>query len=218
MVKIVCVNWGNYEGRGALYVNNLYAAVKDQPGVDSFVCFTDNSRGLHPGIEARPLPEGVIGWWNKLYLFKEGLFDKGERIIFLDLDTIITGDITDLLSYKGQFAILKDFNWAVGPVFQRYAPGMMMWEAGFGHDIWETYEAAGYPTTLRLGDMDWINNIFGQQNYKPDLIQELFPGRVVSYKVHARDKIPEEASVVCFHGKPRPHQACGWVQEYWKAT
>jgi hypothetical protein len=45
--------------------------------------------------------------------------------------------------------------------------------------------------------------------------QDLVPGRVVSYKVHVRPavrkdrefgngSIPQDASVICFHGKPRP--------------
>jgi hypothetical protein len=32
------------------------------------------------GITVRPLPAGLNGWWNKLYLFAPGLFPKGDRI------------------------------------------------------------------------------------------------------------------------------------------
>jgi hypothetical protein len=41
-----------------------------------------------------------------------------------------------------------------------------------------------------------------------DAFQDLFPGRVVHYKTHVRpaNKVPPDASVVCFSGKPRPHQ------------
>ena len=49
------------------------------------------------------------GWWNKLYLFKDGLFPKGDRILYFDLDTVITGRLDEIASYDGNFAILRDW-------------------------------------------------------------------------------------------------------------
>lgn len=57
----------------------------------------------------------------------------------------------------------------------------------------------------KWGDQGWI-----QDNLKQpfDDIHELFPGRFVSYKIHIRrqNKIPDGASIVAFHGRPRPHE------------
>jgi uncharacterized Rossmann fold enzyme len=48
------------------------------------------------------------------------------------------------------------------------------------------------------------------------ILQERFPGAFQSYKVSG-GKIPEKASVIVFHGIPRPHEvAKGWVPEVWK--
>lgn len=220
IIHFVCVNWGNYCGRGVEYVNNLYAStLRNVMGsmFFKFTCFSDATPdGLMDGITVRPLPEGVNGWWNKLYLFKEDLFPKNERIVFLDLDTVITGDITDIISYKGEFATLWDFYSGIFEGFDRYAPAIMMWESGFGSDIWQSYEDAGYPTDLPLGDLSWINQHFSKMGYKPDIIQELYPDKIKSYKANrCQNGVNGSTSIVCFHGKPRPHEVGGWVTTHW---
>lgn len=215
-ITFVCVNWGNYCGRGKDYVNKLYDGVSrclPDGATFRFICFSDVCEPVDDGrgIIFNPLPEGVNGWWNKLYLFKEGLFEEGERIIFLDLDTVITGFLDDIIKYDGEFATLRDFYFP-----ERLAPAVIMWRAGFGKEIWSSYESAGYPTDLPLGDLSWINKHFAETGYKADIIQDLYPNKFVSYKVHAQDGIPKRASVICFHGFPRPHEAGGWVDSVWE--
>jgi hypothetical protein len=105
IITFVCVNWGNYCDRGVEYVNKLYAGlVRNIMGgvFFKFMCFTDNleQEGYMSGIKLMPLPEGIPGWWNKLYLFKQGLFPRNERIVFIDLDTVISGDVTNIIKYR----------------------------------------------------------------------------------------------------------------------
>lgn len=213
-VTFVCVNWGNYCGRGAEYVNKLYDMVRRNlpdgyPG--RFVCFTDNNDGLSEYVDAQALPEGIAGWWNKLALFSPDLFAEGERIVYLDLDTVITGSLDEIITYDGEFAVLRDFYHP-----ERVGPGVMLWRDGFGAEIWNSYERAGFPTDLPLGDLSWINKHFAETDYKPHILQDLFPQQFVSYKAHAQLAIPKGAKVVCFHGEPRPHEAGGWVDYIWK--
>ena len=80
-LNIVCVKWGTkYK---AHYVNVLYDMVKRNMNDEfNFICFTDDSTDINPDIEIRDLPEGVEGWWNKLYLFKKGLLDGS--VLYLD--------------------------------------------------------------------------------------------------------------------------------------
>lgn len=212
-ITFVCVNWGDYCGRGEDYVNKLYDGVYNNLPEGTpfrFVCFSDVERSNNRGISYRRLPENLKGWWNKLYLFKDGLFSDGERVIYLDLDTIITNSLGNIINYDGQFAILRDF------MQDRLAPGVMMWRGGFGKGIWDSYELAGFPIDLALGDLSWINKYFEENSLKADIIQDLFPDSFVSYKIHAQNGIPKKASVVCFHGLPRPHEAGGWVHEVWE--
>jgi hypothetical protein len=86
------------------------------------------------------LPDGLSGWWNKLYLFKDGLFPEGDRILYLDLDTVITGSLDDIIQYKGTFAILRDFYRPEG-----LQSSVMAWEAGRLTELWSEYERFGRP-------------------------------------------------------------------------
>lgn len=207
-ITIACVKWG--EMYGPEYVNilcNMVARNLPQKQKVKYVCFTDNPEGINKAIETRPLPENVMGWWSKLYLFKQGIFEEGERVVYFDLDTVIVGPLDDIVKYNGDFAILRDFYRPQG-----LGSGVMMWKGGFGWEIWDDWLAAGKPKT-EGGDQAWIERLY---NGSVDLLQELYPQAFVSYKVHAHQMFPKDSKVVCFHGEPKPHNAAGWVEHVWK--
>lgn len=210
MVTFVTVNWDNYCGRGVEYTNILFDMVRrnlSEGTEGKFVVFTDNATGYDEGIEARLLPEGLNGWWNKLYLFKEGLFPTGERIVYLDLDTVIIGALDDIIKYDGEFAILRDFYRPGG-----YQSSVMAWQSGFGKSIWKNYVEENYPDVVG-GDQIWIENCVRNAG----LWQELYPNDFVSYKVHCQQSFPRSAKVIVFHGNPRPHEVTdGWMPRVWK--
>lgn len=213
MLNVVCVNHGNYLGRGVEYVNNLYRGVARNSSVPiQFIVFTDLlSGGYLPGIQQRILPATIKGWYNKLYLFKPGLFPQGERVLFLDLDTLVVGNIDAMMQLQDpEFVILRDF-------MQKgmWGPGVMMWVAGMWPAIWTEYEKRGCPTNLEMGDLTWINYLFSQADYTPTALQDIAKG-VFSYKVDCKAGLPADARLVCFHGLPRPHQVSDdWVKRVW---
>ena len=209
MLIFACVNASNYMGRGKEYVEILHDSVVRNISYGTegkFVCFTDDPEPYADGIEKRPLHGGLKGWYNKLYLFKKGVFDKGDKIIFFDLDTVIVSGLDEIIKYKGKFAMLEDFYRPNG-----FQSSVMMWWADFHHDIWDSYEKAGYPDVAG-GDQAWIE----QCDPCVDKLQDLFPKCFVSYKVSATSGIPKDSKVVVFHGNPRPHAAKGWVEKVWK--
>lgn len=214
-VHFVCLNAGNYLGRGAEYVNKLADMVKrNMPPLSSwkFSCVTDDPAGLDAGINVIPLPGDLKGWWGKLYLFKRGLFPDGARMIFLDLDTLIVGRLDEIIGYRGQFATLRDFYHP-----SRVGPAVMLWEAGdYTSAIWEEWDAQGRPLNP-LGDLGVINNLDqGRFASRADKLQSLYPNAFVSYKVSCNPYPPQGTKVVCFHGLPRPHEVEGWVADVWK--
>lgn len=214
MLHVVCVDHGNYLGRGGEYVTNLFNGVcRNLQPPFKFTCFTDrpNAEGVYPaGINLKPTPAGVTGWYNKLYLFKPGLFPKDERILFLDLDTVIVGSLEPLREYEGEFAILRDF---LKPT--RWGPGIMLWSAGVWEEIWTAWERDGRPH-MDLGDLTWINRLFKVSGYVPDALQDITDG-ICSYKLHGKIRLPDNTRIVCFHGKPRPHEVTDrhWMRMYW---
>lgn len=209
MLTICCVNAGDYCARGREYVEVLFDSVRRNlaegyPG--RFVVFTDDPVPYAAGIVKRELPvAGLVGWFNKLALFKEGVFEVGERVIFLDLDTLITDSFDSFADYRGSFAILRDFYRPNG-----LQSAVMAWTAGECSDIWASFDAGGWPD-IDGGDQAWI------ERCRPDAVrlQDVFPDLFVSYKLI--QGIPNSASICCFHGQPRPHHVLtGWVPEVWR--
>lgn len=210
-MQVVCVNAGNYQGLGKQYVENLYAQVSSNLRDFRFICFTDDPEDYAEGIKKHPLVEPTLkGWWHKLSLFKPGVFDDGERVLFLDLDTLIVGPLDGFAGYRGEFAMLGPFFKNLNPIFAGAQSGVMAWRGGFGSEIWSAFEAQGFPN-FPGGDQAFINSL----GLSPDLWQEMLPGEVVSFKGSGGRKLPG-ANVICFHGLPRPHQVGGWVQDHWK--
>lgn len=210
MLNIICLNAGNYLGKGAEYVNILADMVArniSDKTVYKFICFTDTPQGIDKEVDIRPLPiEGLEGWWNKLSFFKEGLFPEGDRILYLDLDTVITSGLDEIIKYDGEFAILRDFLRQEG-----CQSSVMAWKAGAHTNIWYEWIAAGLPKT-EYGDQIWIEKIVN-----PDYLQDLFPDYFVSYKLSAIKEPPARSKVVVFHGQPRPDEIIdGWVPKVWR--
>lgn len=210
---VACLQVGNYCKRGREYVEKLHCAVSRHLTLPhTFVCFTDDESKYPTDIEKRALPHpGLKGWFNKLALFKPGVFPDDERVLYFDLDTLIVGPLDAIAAYGGEFAMLGQFFDDVNPIFAGFQSAMMSWRVGeTSKPIWSAYEAAGYPET-RGGDQKFINDT----GITPDVWQEMFPGKLASYKAECMSGIPAGLSVCICHGLPRPHQCGGWVREAW---
>jgi uncharacterized Rossmann fold enzyme len=212
MLNVVAVNWKNYAGRGTEYANILFDSIRrNLPDgfAGRFIVFTDDTKsgGYNEGIWLRSLPDNLEGWFNKLYLFRPGLFPPGDRVLYLDLSILITGPLDAIAAYDGPFATLRDFYRPDG-----LQSAVMAWRAGDHTDIWKSYQAAGCPTDDPGGDQSWIERTQLQTAVR---LQDVFPDAFVSYKLI--NGPPEKASIVKFHGQPKPHEiTTGWVPEVWK--
>ena len=201
MLTVACVKQGSKYGPE--YAERLHKAVERHLSLPHrFVCFTDEDV---PGVPCEPLPAPLIGWWSKIGMFRKGVFPKGDRVLYFDLGTLIVASIDDMAAYDGQFAILRDFYRPHG-----LQSSVMAWSARACIEVWNKWWKAGCPQ-LQGGDQAWMEMV------KPgaEILQDLYPGRLVSFKVHCKLGVPEGASVVKFHGYPRLDECRGWVQEKW---
>ena len=104
------MKWGTKYGPE--YVNRLYHTTKRNITLPfKFICYTDDSNGFESGIEVRPLPEMDIPndndrGWRKLALFRKDVGLDG-RILFMDLDTVIVGNIDDYFTLDGDFIFIR---------------------------------------------------------------------------------------------------------------
>lgn len=210
MLNVVMVQVGNYCGRGQEYVLRLQEQLRLALTIPHRTyLLTDEPASLYPRIKVKPAV--YRSWWEKLRIFKPGMFPDG-MVLFLDLDTIIVDNIDFLGDYTGHFAIPHDF-WRP----EGLGPGVMLFDPEWATFIYEEWSAAGFPQTDPRGDAGWMENLNqGRMRKEVDIMQTLWPGAFVSYKTVAINSVPPNAKVVCFHGRPRPHEAGGWVKQVWQ--
>lgn len=199
MITVACVkSKPNYDHH---YVNRLYEAVERNLTIPHrFVCLTDDNRGLKCQTKQLFASVAKAGWWAKMALFK--VFTG--PTFYLDLDTLILGNLDFIADYQGKFAILRDFYRPEG-----YGSGVMMWNEDMSW-VWDRWVKTGMMTHA-LGDQGMLELMID----RADRLQDVFPGKIVSYKVHCADNMrPKDASIMCFHGDPKPHD---FPPEHWIA-
>lgn len=199
---VVCIKVGTkYD---ATYVNRLhYMVERNLKAAHTFVCLTDDGRDLQ--CPWTLIETDLPGWWAKLVLFKPHPILKGHRVIYLDLDTVIMNSIDFLVNYHGPFAILRDFYNASG-----WGSAIMSIASGFAPYVWSEFK----PVFMDRyhGDQDWIQ----QQISHATFLQDIFPGEIGSYKADNMQDDPQDFSICCFHGDPKPHEVGGWVRRHWQ--
>jgi len=227
MLKVICFYWlgdrWKDDGLGPTYINKLYNGVKrnlEQPF--DFFCFTNEliTSQIDPEIVVRPIRKmptnkGVL---PRLYMFSRqaGLF--GHQVLAIDLDVVITGDLSDIANYDGEFCARSKF--APGQKF-KLDGDMMSFQAGKTNEkrLWEPYAEDPDKVLQITGGREryWYREVFGVKG--ADRWDKVAPGQMVSYKRHVRtnnNQLPEDARIVSCHGEPRPHETkFKWVVENW---
>lgn len=197
-MTIACVLRSGGEYRPE-HVQALAAGVAAHLPDARFVCLSDVPV---LGVRTVPLRYAWPGWWAKLELFRPGVFPG--QVLYIDLDSVVVGDLSDLAGYVGPFATLSDF---LRP--ERPASGVMAWDAdgAEARAIWEAFvrDPEGHMHACRGGgDQQFLRSVVGDD---VDRLRALYPGQVVSYKVHCADGVPDGARLVSAHGRPKPWDA-----------
>jgi hypothetical protein len=197
VTAIICIKAGpKYHSE---YANRLYRAVRRTGYQGNFYCLTDDGSGLEPDIIALPVSPLCEGWWHKIYLFS---WDHGieARLLYMDIDMVVTGSIEDFLSYEGPFATGSRFNKP-----SEINSTIMSIPPGYGRGIWNTFlrYRSRVMRSFRL-DSEFVEAVNGPKTQR---WQDMLPGQLVSYKKHVMGgPLPEGARVVSFHGKPDPDE------------
>lgn len=230
MITVACVFWGDKFSDD--YVYNLKSMVERNTTVPhQFVCFSD--RELE-GIKTVKLIPGYEGWWNKMQMFNTD-FRLGNRVVYLDLDTLIVDNIDWLLEYDGMFMGIEDLgavNKHQPELKGRLQSGVMSWDYRLNSHLWNRFTSSGESQRYR-GDGEYLNHIVPK--YQRDFIQKRYKGKLKSYKYQVYSEgITDDLSIICFHGRPSIPQAMtetvttgwknsgktyepqDWIKDYWR--
>lgn len=219
MLTIVCVWVKGHVPYGPEYVVKLRNMVaRHTPRAHEFVCLTDRPKQLPRDIQTRPLlaPAGWFAWWQKLELWNPAYHFCG-RMIYLDLDTLVVGDLGELADQPAHLIFAPPGGTFVPKdgrrVVARFNTSCIVWNGGeyaSFHRYWLEYRAS------------IVANYWGDQ----DLLGELAPPGVRAMPAEWFPRIsalkmppwPSDAKVILFK-KPKPHQALEqwpWVKDWWK--
>lgn len=165
-----------------------------------FVCFSDAEI---EGVEVIPLTDDLPGWWSKIELFKRDL----GRVFYLDLDTVIVGDITPMVLHGHKFSVLRNLS---SKTAGRIGSGVMAWSGDQTHIYTEFMRdsqrhMAECVVSEKWGDQGFIQSVQRSTGRGWKFLQDLFPAQIVSYKFDLQRRDPEpQNTIVCFHGEPKP--------------
>ena len=196
----------------------------------TFVCFTDDSRGIDKTIQCNPLPDLPLeGWWYKLWFFSNE-FPLDGNILFLDLDLIVFRPIDDLFTFApGKFCIIRDFNRSLNSSWNRVNSSVFRYQSKKHASIYDTFMIDYRSNTQRFhGDQDFIFKHLTNREFWPD-------EWIQSYKWEMRDRrdivkingkrnfkntatplIKKNTQIAVFHGEPNIHECVDpWVIQNW---
>lgn len=199
------------------YVNNLYRAVRKYTN-DDFICFTDDSMGIDPGVICYNMkPRESEGWWptwSKIEIFGREEIKRYHKKVYFDLDLVIQGSIIPILEHEAEWAAIE-CSWK-GKFFRLKNPGesiintsVMVWkDITWIYDKWES---------------DWRNIVYNYRGtdywyHKNGLCPTHLPKLFYSYREGSKSshywaknlkphlQYQSEYSVCLFHQKPDIHE------------
>lgn len=206
-LTVACVKHGTKYGPD--YVNRLYAMVRRHlPGNWRFVCFTEDPEGLRPEVDVIDISGiRIRGWWTKLVLFDPRSQIVDQTVFYLDLDTVVVGDLSFIEGLKVGFHILEH------PDAPSFNSSVMLFDRAFAAPVYKRIKKSDLD---RLpGDQDWIEECMPGIDTFPHGLAQLY--REFHPDLDSASLAQTDARIVTFPTVPKPHQiGRGWVEDHWR--
>lgn len=210
-----CKGPGNYR---ISHVLSLFDMVRRWLPVEhEFVCLTDHEdafpRLFNLGIKPVIIKPDVPGWWQKAKMFEPSIWGKNRRVLFLDLDVVITGDLTKFFKAKHHTVAIANF----GVNFQhsKYNSSVVLFTpAGPTKKIPQKFYEVGAQKVMDAlhGDQCWFWRVM------KDNVHTWPREWVQSYKYETRRTgLHPETSIVVYHGNPKPWECNDAVSKQYGA-
>lgn len=206
-MTVACVKHGTKYGPE--YVNRLYAMVRRAlPGNWRFVCLTDDPQGIRDEVGIIDISDNPHrGWWTKLALFDPQTPFADETIFYLDLDTIIIGDLSFIEGLKVGFHVLEH------SFMPGYNSSVMLFDRAFAAPVFQRFQNSD--AERLLSDQDWLEECMpGLDTFTHGLIR-LY--RSLDPEISSAELAETDGRIVTFPTVPKPHQIQhGWATEHWR--
>lgn len=240
---VLCWKWEAFEGYRSKFTAehvDVFARMvrRNYQKPVEVVCITDNSAGIHECDRVLELwdefkdlrspmdrqvgPQRNPSCYRRLRMFARDAGDwLGKRIVSMDLDCVITGDLAPILDRVEPFVMWGDTN----PTTY-YNGGLISFAAGARPQLYEQFRkdpaaciAKGKAKHQFGSDQAWIGACLGPREARYSTNDGVY-----SYRNHIRlrehGKLPANARVVFFHGQYDPWlgepQTLPWVREHWR--
>ncbi len=235
-LTVVCFRWTPPAGYRSTFGPGTVRILRDSirrhyQKPHRFVCITDRPDDIDRDIETLPLwsdfaslpsPHGGKNpsCYRRLKLFSaEAAAFIGPRFVAMDLDIVVTGDLTPIFDRPEPFVMYGDTNPKT-----HYNGSLLLMTAGARRQVWETFDPRMSPREAKQAghfgsDQGWISFCLGGGEAK-------FSTRdgVYSYRNEiepAGGALPRDARLVVFHGSVDPWspkaQRLDWVRRHYRA-
>jgi hypothetical protein len=180
---------------------------KWKDGHPHIICLWDGCYCDLGNIELIPLNNNYQGTWARMMIYSPEM-EKYRPFLYVDLDTAIIQsleNIFELVKNPDMFIPLEDF-------YQRgqLATGLAWIPANSEKvkNVWNSYN----------GESGWRMDSFLRRVIKPDAFWQQLTDTIIDFKPKngsLLQQVPENANLVCFHGKPRIFDCdIDWVRQY----
>jgi hypothetical protein len=244
VITVVCWKWrphGKYRSTfGPATVNVLRRMVARNLHVPhEFVCVTDDPAGIDPEVRIVPLwdhhhdrinPAGTgrPSCYARLYAFSREARDVlGDRILSIDLDCVVTGDLTPLVERDEDVVLYGDTH-----PHTPYNGGLWLLRTGTRTEVWERFDrdpdgevARARALRYHGSDQAIMSSILGPSEARYSTRDGVYSFRVhlIGDRVYrsAPKDLPEGSCLVLFNGKWDPwkfqvRRMCPWVREHYR--
>jgi hypothetical protein len=234
MLDIVTFKWASpTEYRSTFnfkHVNILFAmCCRHYPHPFRFHCVTDNPDHINPDIIVHklwdehadipsPVGHGNPSCYRRLKMFSTEAREMfGSRILTLDLDVVITADMSPVWNRPDDFVI-----WGDTSPRTPYNGSMILMDAGCRRHVWNTFDPIRSPAlSLASGawgsDQAWISCVLGRGEKMWGCADGVYSFR--NHILPNQGVLPNNARIVIFHGNHDPWspipQQLPWVRDNW---
>lgn len=217
MLTVACVWIKSEVFDSPEWVIKLYSMVHRRIGLVNrpyrFVCIT-NENECFPGYDIEVVkptihpPSNVKNHWYKVNLFNL----SGEKILYFDLDIVITNSIVPLIEFPSDFVVAPSSGVPMNK--HDFNSSVMMWYPDSDPIQHVKAGLSKIPFIHYAGDQQWLSSL--------PIRVDLYPSRWISkYIVKNGVKPPSNESIVSLliqGGKNKALIDSGhsWIAEYWK--